>query len=203
MLGDHHRSIRKHGRMMPRQELQRRLILVGLARRADPETQCRQRAPSPAATAAAWPRRDLPARSRQRSSSAERFARIAAAAGLALSANHTKSAPRLIASIPTAPEPAYKSTNREPSTRGPSTLNSVSRRRSLVGRVVMPRGASSNLDRNSPAITLMFLRSTSCSEDIVRQRAYLELLSSVRLAVRAGPPTIEPCCVRPSPSAGS
>jgi predicted transcriptional regulator len=48
--------------------------------------------------------------------------------------------------------------NRAPSTRGPSTLKSVSRSRSLVGRVAVPRGASSTLDRNSPAITRIFFR---------------------------------------------
>jgi len=40
-----------------------------------------------------------------------------------------------------------------PSIRGASTLKSVSRRRSLVGRVPIPGGASSILRRNVPAIT--------------------------------------------------
>jgi hypothetical protein len=34
-------------------------------------------------------------------------------------------------------------------------LNNVSRSRSLVGRVAVPRGACNNLDRYSPAITLI------------------------------------------------
>ena len=38
------------------------------------------------------------------------------------------------ASMPMAPVPEYKSTNSESFTAGPSTLNKVSRSRSLVGR---------------------------------------------------------------------
>src|ERR1700737_4577922 len=47
-------------------------------------------------------------------------------------------APRLIASMPTAPVPAKTSRKREPLTVGPSTLKRISRRRSLVGRRALP-----------------------------------------------------------------
>ena len=62
-------------------------------------------------------------------------------------------APRLRASMPTAPEPAYRSRKVAPATRGASTLKSVSRSRSLVGRVSRPLGAASGRERNSPAMT--------------------------------------------------
>src|SRR5471030_2205978 len=68
--------------------------------------------------------------------------------------------------MPTAPEPAYKSTKREPTTRGPRMLKIVSRRRSLVGRVAVPLGACNSLDRNSPAITRIV------SEHIAEQPAH-------------------------------
>src|SRR5467141_2604060 len=47
-------------------------------------------------------------------------------------------APRLIASMPTAPVPAKTSRKREPATLVPRTLKRVSRRRSLVGRRAVP-----------------------------------------------------------------
>src|SRR5580658_4440273 len=50
----------------------------------------------------------------------------------------TSAALRLRASMPTAPVPAKTSRKREPTTPGPRTLKSVSRRRSLVGRSVRP-----------------------------------------------------------------
>ena len=51
-------------------------------------------------------------------------------------------APRESASIPSAPEPANRSSTRAPSS-GPSSENSASRTRSDVGRVAAPRGAAS------------------------------------------------------------
>ncbi len=70
----------------------------------------------------------------------------------ARSTNSTPAAPRLSASIPTAPEPAYKSRNCAPSIRGASTLNSVSRSRSLVGRVASPGRSPSVRERYVPAM---------------------------------------------------
>ena len=66
---------------------------------------------------------------------------------LARSTNTTSDAPRLKASIPTAPEPAYKSRNRAPSILGARMLNNVSRSRSLVGRVASPSGAARTASR--------------------------------------------------------
>jgi len=68
----------------------------------------------------------------------------------------TCAAPRLSASRPTAPEPAYKSRNTAPPPapfmRLASTLKSVSRRRSLVGRVLNPGGPSSLREPYVPAM---------------------------------------------------
>src|SRR5580658_5440934 len=50
----------------------------------------------------------------------------------------TSAALRLRASMPTAPVPAKTSRKREPTTPGPRTLKSVSRRRSLVGCSARP-----------------------------------------------------------------
>src|SRR5271166_318559 len=73
-----------------------------------------------------------------------------------LSTNVTRAAPRLSASRPTAPEPAYKSRNVAPAPvllmREASTLKSVSRRRSLVGLVFNPGGASSRREPYVPAM---------------------------------------------------
>src|ERR1700677_2138119 len=81
-----------------------------------------------------------------------RFLLSAASAAGARSTNSTLAAPLLSASIPTAPDPAYKSRKRAPSMRSASTLNSVSRSRSLVGRVAIPAGPSSGRERNLPAM---------------------------------------------------
>src|ERR1051326_2410533 len=60
-----------------------------------------------------------------------------------------------MASIPTAPLPANKSSQTESATIGATTLKSVSRSRSEVGRVCMPGGASSLRLLYFPAITRM------------------------------------------------
>src|ERR1041385_891586 len=60
-----------------------------------------------------------------------------------------------MASIPTAPLPANRSSQTESATIGATTLKSVSRRRSEVGRVCMPGGASSLRLFYFPAITRM------------------------------------------------
>src|SRR5687767_13541913 len=64
-------------------------------------------------------------------------------------------APREIASMPTAPEPAQRSRKRAPSMRGAITLKSVSRKRSEVGRTCNAGGLFRFRPRNFPAITLI------------------------------------------------
>src|SRR3954470_20148933 len=67
-----------------------------------------------------------------------------------------KRAPRLSASMPTAPVPENKSSQSESGVRGATTLKRVSRRRSLVGRSSTPGGGACSLRlRNLPAITRM------------------------------------------------
>src|SRR5437763_6543390 len=65
----------------------------------------------------------------------------------------TLAAPRDNASIPTAPEPAHKSRNREPSIRGARMLKSGSRSRSEVGRVWIEGGLLNLRPRYLPAMT--------------------------------------------------
>src|SRR4051812_33393532 len=62
-------------------------------------------------------------------------------------------APRLSASIPTAPVPAYASTKTQRSTRAPRILKRVWRILSGVGLVSSPGSDRSLRLRNSPAIT--------------------------------------------------
>src|SRR6185503_10900384 len=69
------------------------------------------------------------------------------------STNVMCAAPRESASMPTAPEPAHKSKNRAFSIRGASTLKSVSRRRSDVGRTCSEGGLFRFRPRYFPAIT--------------------------------------------------
>jgi hypothetical protein len=73
--------------------------------------------------------------------SAARLARTARIAAGALSTNVASAAPRDSASMPSAPEPANKSSTRAPATRSPRIENSASRMRSDVGRVAVPVGA--------------------------------------------------------------
>src|SRR6185437_8126838 len=80
-------------------------------------------------------------------------------------------APRLRASIPTAPEPAKRSIKIEPSTTGPRILNSVSRKRSLDGRSASPRRLWIFLLRYFPAITRMPLSEPLSSDDIDTERS--------------------------------
>src|ERR671915_539267 len=65
------------------------------------------------------------------------MARMAAAA---LSTKVALAAPRESASMPSAPEPANRSSTRAPSTRSARIENSASRTRSDVGRVSVPAG---------------------------------------------------------------
>src|SRR5258705_13116986 len=67
--------------------------------------------------------------------------------------NVTCAAPRLTASMPTAPVPANPSSTRAPSTRGVRILNSVSRSLSDVGRRPSHVGALRRRPLNRPAIT--------------------------------------------------
>src|SRR4029077_3825356 len=55
--------------------------------------------------------------------------------------------------MPTAPDPAKRSTKTAPSTAVPRMLKSVSRRRSLEGRKAVPRRVCSRRLRYCPAIT--------------------------------------------------
>src|SRR5580658_4310520 len=82
-----------------------------------------------------------------------RFSRIRRAALAFDSTKMVSRAPRLMASIPTAPVPAKRSTKRESSMEGPRTLKRVSRRRSLVGRRSCAPGPFSGRLRYFPAIT--------------------------------------------------
>ena len=88
-----------------------------------------------------------------------KFAAITSQASLEDSTKWTMSAPRLSASIPTAPVPANRSNQVDPASASgfPAVrrLNSVSRRRSEVGRISSPRSERSGLLRNFPAITRM------------------------------------------------
>jgi len=67
----------------------------------------------------------------------------------------TNEAPLESASIPTAPEPAHKSRNRASVIRGAMTLNSVSRRRSEVGRTCIEGGLFNFRPLYVPPITRM------------------------------------------------
>src|SRR5580698_5038728 len=82
-----------------------------------------------------------------------RFSRIKRAALASDSTKIVSRAPRLMASMPTAPVPAKRSTKRESSTDGPRTLKRVSRRRSLVGRRRCAPGPFRGRLRYFPAIT--------------------------------------------------
>ena len=83
-----------------------------------------------------------------------------------LSMNVACAAPREIASIPTAPEPAQRSRKRLPWIRGAMTLNRVSRRRSDVGRTSSDGGLFRFRPRNFPAMILKigYRRSTKGHE---------------------------------------
>src|SRR5207245_11788059 len=61
-------------------------------------------------------------------------------------------APLGMASMPSPPAPAYRSSARVPA-RSPSSANSASFTRSEVGRVVLPGGAFRRLPPSAPAIT--------------------------------------------------
>jgi len=91
-----------------------------------------------------------------------RFAPITSAAALDDSTKYTIRAPRLRASMPTAPVPAYKSSQVDSANAdgspAHSTLNSVSRSRSDVGRISSPGKDRSVRRRYCPAITLITLR---------------------------------------------
>ena len=82
---------------------------------------------------------------------------IRAAVRRSCSTSVTTPAPRDQASRPTAPEPAYRSRNRRPCSdphHDSMAENSASRTRSLLGRVLLPRGASI---RRPPAVPPMIL----------------------------------------------
>jgi len=88
-----------------------------------------------------------------------KLAAITSAAARDDSTKYTIRAPRLSASMPTAPVPAYKSIQVDSANAAgspeQSMLNSVSRRRSAVGRISVP-GSDRNVRRRySPAITLI------------------------------------------------
>ena len=70
-----------------------------------------------------------------------RFCEIVRQAALSLSTNVALAAPRERASIPSAPEPAKRSSTVASST-GPIRLKAASRTRSPVGRVASPLGAA-------------------------------------------------------------
>src|SRR5271163_1194344 len=98
-----------------------------------------------------------------------RFRRINFAAGACFSMKIASTAPRLIASMPTAPVPAKTSRKREPARDGAKILNSVSRKRSDVGRSASPLSDLSKRERYFPAIIRM------CSSDFREVVAALPL----------------------------
>jgi hypothetical protein len=75
-------------------------------------------------------------------------------AGRARSMKVACAAPRLRASMPTAPEPAQMSRNRLPLTQGARMLKSVSRNRSEVGLTFSPPAVRNLLPLCFPPITL-------------------------------------------------
>ena len=75
---------------------------------------------------------------------------MTATAGAACSTSTAEPAPRDSASMASAPVPANRSSTRAPSTRSPSTPNSASLTRSLVGRVSRPGTARNRLPPRSP-----------------------------------------------------
>src|SRR5277367_217861 len=83
-------------------------------------------------------------------------------------------APRLRASMPTAPVPENTSTKREPPTAGPRMLKSVSRRRSLVGRSASPFRLFKMRLRYFPAIMRMRRDSRDQMKEKERKRFYAE-----------------------------
>src|SRR5215472_13612233 len=93
-------------------------------------------------------------------SSDSRFFLINVTAGACFSMNTTFRAPRLNASMPTAPVPANRSTKKAPATRSPRMLKRVSRKRSLVGRSAMPLGLFKCRLRYFPAITRINARTS-------------------------------------------
>src|SRR4026207_2550312 len=78
---------------------------------------------------------------------------MSATARRSFSTNVTCDAPRLSASRPSAPVPAYPSSTRAPTMRGARILNSVSRNLSDVGRTPSHFGVFSRRPLNSPAMT--------------------------------------------------
>src|SRR5277367_4842336 len=96
-------------------------------------------------------------------------------------------APRLRASMPTAPVPENTSTKREPAMAGPRMLKSVSRRRSLVGRSASPFRLFKMRLRYFPAIMRMRRDSRDEMKEKERKRFYAEATetqSSQRRAAR-------------------
>jgi hypothetical protein len=78
---------------------------------------------------------------------------MTAIAGAACSTRTAEAAPRDTASIPSAPVPANRSSTLAPSTRSPSTPNSASLTRSLVGLVSRPGTARSRRPPRRPPTT--------------------------------------------------
>ncbi len=83
-------------------------------------------------------------------------------------------------SAPPCPPPPSRHTNPEkppPRSRGASTLKSVSRSRSLVGRVASPAGASSVRDRNRPAMMRIAHQHTGRDSRYPLQSRYARLVN--------------------------
>src|SRR5215467_4629233 len=96
--------------------------------------------------------------------SSARFSLISRAAARSFSTKTTCAAPRLTASIPTAPVPANRSRKRAPSTRGPRILNRVSRSMSLVGRMRSLLRGFNCRERNVPAMMRMAISSADAGQ---------------------------------------
>src|SRR4029077_20399051 len=82
-----------------------------------------------------------------------KFRAISAAPAAWFSTKIAPRAPRLSATMATAPDPARRAPHPAPSTAVPKMLKTVSRRRSLKGRKAVPRKVCNRRLRYCPAIT--------------------------------------------------
>src|SRR6185503_10989206 len=110
---------------------------------------------------------------------------MSAMARRSCSTNVTCDAPRLIASIPTAPVPANPSRTRAPSMLGARMLNNVSRSLSDVGRNPSQAGALRRRPFRRPAIIRM-----AASPDFDQSELLVPLLCEERVQLRCERPAL-------------
>ncbi len=126
------------------------------SRRADRGTRRRSAWPCAARVATARAASLRSTRARSARPSASTLSRRARSAIASSSTNTAEGAPREIASMPTAPEPANRSRKGPRPTNGISVSRQAMRTWSAVGRVVRPRGVARRRPLSSPARTRMF-----------------------------------------------